>query len=182
LEAHKDWAAIREEPVGGEGPMLAERYEELLHALISYRDPKSVGLLLSIMSDQRNNRVTRVILDELANLTDSSRLTQDPFVMGFRHFALSRLNDQWGDERQNLREPALILAVRTSSNRIDSEKLLQSGLRDPSVYIRLKAAEEAATLGIKTLTPNIREAYRLAPAHLKSYFCEAIERMASTCS
>lgn len=182
LEKYRDWAAAEQEPGPARGPQVTTRYDVLLEALVSYRNLESVPLLKSIMSDAKSKRTARSILRYLVELTDANLITQDPFVLAFHEVALAFVNDPWGDDRQNLREDALILAVRTSNRPDESEALLRAGLRDPSVYVRRSGAKEAAALKLTSLAPEVRRAYQSAPEEFREDFCKVIQTMGATCN
>lgn len=181
LKNHIPWAALDAEQFGSRGPDNGGRYQALLSTLIPYRDSSSVNLLKQIMKDPANRHATRTILVYVLKLTDGSSLVQDPFVLAFHEPALAFAEDAWGDARINLRESAAILAVRTSPSTGQQQTLLRSALNDSSIYVRLKAAEEAALLNHKSLLPEVKNAHRTSSKNLQEYFCKPLIRLGGTC-
>ena len=101
--------------------------------------------------------------------------------MAFRDYALLHVKDPWGDDRVNLREAALVLAVRTSASQADQEELLRAAFEDQSVYVRLAAAKETAALKLDALSQDVGRVSASAPDSLKVYFCEAARELGTKC-
>ncbi len=182
LDAHRAWAsALPEASASAESPKLATRYDILLKTLIEYRDVSSVALLKSLMVPSQNRRTTRVILTSVLALTDSDHRVQDPFVLAFRDVAHGFMNDTWGDDRQNLREPAMLLSARVSGDSAEQGTLLRAGLRDRSPHVQLAAAREAAALALTSMAPEILQSYRGSDASLRPYFCNALTALGAKC-
>jgi hypothetical protein len=150
----------------------------LLKTLISYRDPRSVPLLKSRL---RNKQTAYVVLSNVLAQTEASRRVQDPFVLAFEAPARKFLTDSWGNDRQNLREPAMLLAVRASDDAAVQTPLLQAGLRDRSRYVQLAAAKEAAALGLTSIAPEIRARYVQSEEPFRPHFCNALTALRATC-
>jgi hypothetical protein len=157
---------------------LAPRHDALLKALIAYRDVDSVPLLKSLLTDKRT---AWVVLSNVLAQTEASRRVQDPFVLAFEAPARRFLQDAWGTERQNLREPAMLLAVRASDDAAKQTPLLQAGLRDHSRYVQVAAAREAAALGLTSIAPEIRASYLKSEAAFRPHFCNALTALRATC-
>ncbi len=100
-----------------------------------------------------------MILNGLLALTDTDRRVQDPFVLAFRDVARDFMSDTWGDDRQNLREPAMLLSARMLDDPAEQVTILRAGLRDRSPQIQVAAAREAAALGLPSMTPEILKRY-----------------------
>jgi hypothetical protein len=175
LTAHRGWAS------DAASPSLAARYAILLKAFIAYRDIDSVPFLESLMTQGGNERTKYVILTNMLAQTDATHRIEDPFVLRMRAASREFINDPWGDERQNLREPAMLLTVRGFDKATEQLAVLKQGLRDKSAYVQLAAAREAATLGLTAMVPAIQDIYRAADAGLKPYFCNALTTLHATC-
>jgi hypothetical protein len=182
VASHRAWAAaLPDGAASADGPKLATRYDILLKTLIDYRDVSSVPLLKSLMAPNENRRTARVILSNVLALTDATHRVQDPFVLAFRDVAHEFMTDPWGDDRQNLREPAMLLRVRTSDDPAEQIPLLQAGLRDRSPHVQLAAARESAALALTAMAPAILKSYRSADESLRPYFCNALTALDATC-
>jgi HEAT repeat protein len=181
LASHRAWASALSDDVSAEGPKLATRYDILLKTLIDYRDVGSVSLLRSLLSPPQNRRTARVILTNVLALTDATHRVQDPFVLAFRDVARRFTNDPWGDDRENLREPAMLLSVRASDDRAEQIPLLRAGLRDRSPHVQLAAAREAAALTLTSMAPEILKSYRNSNESLRPYFCNALTALDAKC-
>lgn len=178
LRKHVAWAQLESED---REPDNGGRYQNLLSDLIAYRDLSSVNLLKDIMSDPVNRPATRITLRYVLNLTDKMTLIQDPFVLAFHETALKYANDPSGDERNNLRESASILAVRTSKSTSQQQSILRTALKDSSIYVRLAAAEEVAVMKLRALLPEVEHAYQSSNDNLRKYFCEPLTTLGGTC-
>lgn len=182
LASHRAWAsALPDGAADAEGPKLATRYDILLKTLIDYRDVSSVPLLKSLMAPPENRRTARVILSNVLALTDATHHVQDPFVLSFRDVARGFMSDPWGDDRQNLREPAMLLRARTSDDPTEQIALLQAGLRDRSRHVQLAAAREAAALTLTSMAPEILKSYSRSDESLRPYFCNALTALNAKC-
>ena len=182
IDSHRAWASLSPDgAVSAEDPKLATRYEILLKSLIEYREVGSVALLKSLMVPAQNRRTARVILDDVLALTDGDHRVQDPFVLAFRDTARGFMSDPWGDDRQNLREPALVLSVRASDVPAEQVALLRAGLRDRSPYVQLAAAREAASQGLAAMAPDILRSYAASDGSLRVYFCNALVALNAKC-
>lgn len=178
-DTHSAWASAA--PDSEAGPKLATRYDILLGALIERRDVSSVPLLKSLMARAENKRAAQVILSRVLTLTDATHRVQDPFVLAFRDVARMLANDQWGNARVNLREPAMLLRVRVANEAQEQISLLRAGLRDPSPYVQVAAAREAAALRLPSMAPEILKSYRNAAASFQPYFCSALKTLEAKC-
>lgn len=175
LATHREWAS------DAASPSLATRYAILLKAFIAYRDVDSVPFLESLMAEGANKQTTYVILTNVLAQTDATHRIQDPFVLKMRAAGREFIDDPWGDERRNLREPAMLLTARGLDKASEQIAILTQGLRDRSAYVQLAAAREAATLGLTAMVPTIQENHRRAHASLKLYFCNALTTLQATC-
>ncbi len=183
LTSHRAWASAAPDAPGiGESPKLAARYDILLKTLINYRDVSSVPLLKSLMTPRQNRRSAWVILNGVLALTDADRRVRDPFVLAFRDVARDFMNDTWGDDRQNLREPAMLLSARMSDDPVEQAAVLRAGLRDRSPQMQVAAAREAAALGLPSMAPDILKNYRASAAALRPYFCMALTALDTKCA
>ena len=183
LASHRAWASASPSVIANaEDPKLATRYDILLKTLISYRDISSIPMLKSLMIPPENRRASWVILSSVQALTDATHRVQDPFVLAFRHVALGFTSDPWGDDSQNLREPAMLLGVRTSDAPTEQIPLLQAGLHDRSPQVQLAAAREAAALGLTSMAPEIMKAYRRSDNSHRPYFCNPLSALEAKCN
>ena len=182
LNSHREWAsALPDSMPNAESPKLDVRYDILLKSLIDYRDMSSIPLLKSLMTPPRNKRTAWLILSSVLRLTDATHRVQDPFVLAFRDAAHEFMRDPWGDDRENLREPAMLLSVRDSDDPAEQIRLLQAGLRDRSAHVQLAAAQEAASLGLTSMTQEILKTYGRSDARLRPYFCNALTALNVKC-
>ncbi len=182
LASHRAWAsASPDETAPAESPKLAARYDILLKTLIEYRDVSSVPLLKSLMAPPQNRRTARVILSSVLALTNADHRVQDPFVLAFRDVARNFMSDTWGDDRQNLREPAILLSARMSGDLAEQATVLRTGLRDRSPHVQLAAAREAAALTLPSMAPEILKVYQESDATLRPYFCNALTALETKC-
>jgi len=182
VASHRAWAAaLPDDTADTEGPKLTTRYDILLQTLIKYRDISSVPLLKSLATPPQNRRTACVILSNVLALTDPTHRVQDAFVLAFRDTARGFASDPWGDDRHTLREPAMLLSVRTSNNPSEQIPLLRAGLRDRSPYVQLAAAREAAALALTSMAPEILKSYRGAGESLRPYFCNALIALNRKC-
>lgn len=182
LASHRAWASeLPDNAASGESPKLATRYDILLKTLIDYREVSSVPLLKSLMAPSQNRRTAWVILSNVLALTDATHRVQDPFVLAFRDVARGLMSDPWGDDRRNLREPAMLLSVRASDDRAEQIPLLQAGLRDSSPHVQLAAAQEAAALDLTSMAPEILQSYRRSDESLRPYFCNVLTALDAKC-
>ena len=175
IASHRAWASALADG------SLATRYDILLETLIDYRDVSSVPLLKSLLTPPENRRTAHVILSKVLALTDANHRVQDPFVLAFHDVARGYLNDPWGDDRQNLREPAMLLRVRTSDDLAEQAALLKTGLRDRSPYVQLAAAREAAALALSSTAPDILKSYQGSDESLRPSFCNALIALNRKC-
>jgi len=179
ISTHHAWASA--EPSSADGRKLATRYDILLQALIEYRDVNSIRLLKSLMARPENKRTAHVILTRVLTLTDPLHRVQDPFVLAFRDVAQGFVSDPWGDARLNLREPAMLLRVRTSDESAEQITLLRAGLRDPSPHMQVAAAREASALALASMIPEIQESYRKSEESFRPHFCSALAALDAKC-
>jgi hypothetical protein len=133
------------------------------------------------MTPPANRRTTYTILTNVLAQTDAVHRIEDPFVLKMRAASREFISDPWGDDRQNLREPAILLAVRGLDKASEQIAILEQGLRDRSAYVQLAAAREAAALGLAAMVPTIQDNHRNADASLKPYFCNALTTLHATC-
>jgi hypothetical protein len=133
------------------------------------------------MARAEHKRSAHVILNHVLALTDATHRVQDPFVLAFRDVARRFANDPWGDARLNLREPAMLLRVRTSNVPAEQIALLQAGLRDPSPHVQVAAAREAAALRLTPMVPEIVKRHRMADESFRPWFCNALTALDSKC-
>jgi hypothetical protein len=182
LAAHRAWAsALPNDSSSADDPKLALRYAILLKTLISYRDISTVPLLKSLLASTQNKITARVILSDLLALTDGSHRVQDPFVLAFGPVSRELMVDPWEYDRQSLREPALLLSVRTADDPTDQIRLLQAGLRDRSQHVQLAAAREAGSLGLTSLAPEVQKSFSKSDEKLRPYFCSALTALDTKC-
>jgi hypothetical protein len=183
LASHRAWASTSPSVVAdAKDPKLATRFDILLKTLISYRDISSIPMLKSLMVPSENRRASWVILSSVLALTDATHRVQDPFVRAFRNVALELTSDPWGDDSQNLREPAMLLGVRTSDDPTEQISLLRAGLHDRSPQVQLAAAREAAALALTSMAPEILKTYRRSDDGVRPYFCNALSALDAKCN
>jgi hypothetical protein len=183
VAAHRTWAsALPDDAANSDSPKLATRYHILLKNLIEYRDVSSVPLLKSLLIPPENKHTARVILSSVLALTNATHRVHDPFVLEFGNVARGFMKDPWGDDRHNLREPAMLLSVRALDDPAAQIPLLRAGLRDRSQYVQLAAAREAAALGLTSMAPEILQNYRGSKRNLQPHFCNALAALNVKCN
>lgn len=182
LTSHREWADLAPDGTSGmEGSQMEVRYDILVKSLIEYRDPASVPLLKSLMTPPTAKHTAQVVLSSVLRLTDATHRVQDPFILGFRDVAQEFMSDPWGNDRENLREPAMLLSARCADGQADQIRFLRMGLEDSSVHVQLAAAHEAAVLRLTSVSAEILNSYRRSSPGLRPYFCNALTALSQKC-